>query len=213
MILINNLYLKYIREYYALYDISLNIKEGESVAFLGEVESGKTSLLRILAKVEKFNKGEVYIKNIPLRKINFATDVKLGYLPATPVFFENKTVYENFLYILKTQKVKKSERETKINEILIEFNLESLKDTKIKELTLFQKYMISFARLAFRTLEIVLIDDIFEKLNEEQSEILKQLIKKLYVGKCTLILATQNEKIAKELCKRKIYFKSGSIED
>lgn len=213
MILINNLYLKYIREYYALYDISLNIKEGESVAFLGEVESGKTSLLRILAKVEKFNKGEVYIKNIPLRKINFATDVKLGYLPATPVFFENKTVYENFLYILKTQKIKKSERETKINEILIEFNLESLKDTKIKELTLFQKYMISFARLAFRTLEIVLIDDIFEKLNEEQSEILKQLIKKLYVGKCTLILATQNEKIAKELCKRKIYFKSGSIED
>ena len=213
MILINNLYLKYIREYYALYDINLKIKEGESVAFLGEVESGKTSLIRILAKVEKYSKGEVYIKNIPLRKINYATDINLGYLPATPVFLENKTVYENLLYILKTQKVKKSEIENKINNILIEFNLESLKDTKLKQLSLFEKYLISFARLSFRKLEIVLIDDIFEKLNEEQSEIIKELIKKLYVGKSTLILATQNEKIAKELCKRKIYFKSGSIEE
>ncbi|MDD3397493.1 MAG: ATP-binding cassette domain-containing protein [Clostridia bacterium] len=213
MILINNLYLKYIREYYALYDINLKIKEGESVAFLGEVESGKTSLIRILAKVEKYSKGEVYIKNIPLRKINYATDINLGYLPATPVFLENKTVYENLLYILKTQKVKKSERENKINNILIEFNFESLKDTKIKQLSLFEKYLISFARLSFRKLEIVLIDDIFEKLNEEQSEIIKELIKKLYVGKSTLILATQNEKIAKELCKREIYFKSGSIEE
>lgn len=211
MILINNLYLKYIREYFALYDINLKIKEGESVVFLGEVESGKTSLLRILAKVEKYSKGEVYIKGIPLKKINYATDINLGYIPATPIFFENKTVYDNLLYILKTQKVKKSETENKINGILIEFNLESIKDTKIKELSLFEKYLVSFARLSFRKLEIVLIDDIFEKLNEEQQEFLKELIKKLYVGKSTLILATQNLKIAKEICKRKINFKSGSI--
>lgn len=212
MILINNLYLKYIREYFALYDINLRIKEGESVALLGEVESGKTSLLRILAKVEKINKGEVYIKGIPLRKINFSTDINLGYVPSTPVFFENKTVYENLLYILKTQKVRKPELENKINDILIEFNLESIKDTKIKELALFEKYLVSFARLSFRKLEIVLIDDVFEKLNDEQQEFLKELIKKLYVNKTTLILATQNLKIAKELCKRKINFKSGSID-
>jgi len=211
MILINNLYLKYIREYFALYDINLEIKEGDSVAFLGEVESGKTSLLRILAKVEKYTKGEVYIKGIPLQKINYSTDINLGYIPATPVFLNNKTVYENLLYILKTQKVKKSECENKINNILIEFNLESIKDTKIKELNLFEKYLVSFARLSFRKLEIILIDDIFEKINEEQQEFLKEIIKKSYVNKTTLILATQNLKIAKELCKRKVNFKSGSI--
>lgn len=211
MILINNLYLKYIREYFALYDINLEIKEGDSVAFWGEVESGKTSLLRILAKVEKYTKGEVYIKGIPLQKINYSTDINLGYIPATPVFLNNKTVYENLLYILKTQKVKKSECENKINNILIEFNLESIKDTKIKELNLFEKYLVSFARLSFRKLEIILIDDIFEKINEEQQEFLKEIIKKSYVNKTTLILATQNLKIAKELCKRKVNFKSGSI--
>ncbi|MDD4408812.1 MAG: hypothetical protein PHC47_03085, partial [Clostridia bacterium] len=68
------------------------------------------------------------------------------------------------------------------------------------------------ARLSFRMLEIVLIDDIFENLKQEEQEVLKEIIKKNYVGKSILILATQDEKIAKELCKRKIFFKSGSIE-
>jgi ABC-type multidrug transport system ATPase subunit len=211
MILIKNLYLKYIREYYALYDININIKEGESVAFIGEFESGKTSLLRVLAKIEKYIKGEVYIKGIPLRKVNYATDVNLGYIPSSPILFENKTVYDNLKYILKVQKVNKAEMERKINDALIDFNIESIKETKVKDLSLFDKYLVSLARLSFRTLEIVLIDDIFEKINQDEQEILKQHIKKLYIGKTTTIIATENEKIAKGLCKRKIYFKSGSI--
>ncbi|MDD2445430.1 MAG: ATP-binding cassette domain-containing protein [Clostridia bacterium] len=211
MILIKNLYLKYIREYYALYDINLNIKEGESVAFIGEFESGKTSLLRILAKIEKFTKGEIYIKDIPLRKVNYATDVHLGYIPSSPVLFGNKTVYDNLKYILKVQKVKKTEMERKINDALINFNIESIKETKVRDLNLFDKYLVSLARLSFRTLEIVLIDDIFNKLSEDEQEILIQHIKKLYIGKSTIIIATENEKITKSICKKSVYFKSGSI--
>ena len=72
MIRISNLFLRYVRQYYALYDINLEIAQGERVAFIGKKESGKTSLLRILLKLEKAQKGEVYIKNIPLKKLNFA---------------------------------------------------------------------------------------------------------------------------------------------
>ena len=41
MVEVKNLFLKYTREYYALYDINLNIEDGEAVAFVGEDESGK----------------------------------------------------------------------------------------------------------------------------------------------------------------------------
>lgn len=90
MVEVKNLFLKYTREYYALYDINLNIEDGEAVAFVGEDESGKTSLLRVLAKLEKATKGEVYIRDIPLEKVNFRTDLQAGYVPATPVFLEKK---------------------------------------------------------------------------------------------------------------------------
>ena len=212
MILVKNLYLKYIREYFALYDISLEIEDGEKVALVGEEHSGKTSLLRILAKVEKPSKGEVYIKDIPLKKVNFKYDVSAGYLPASPVFFDKKTVYENFKYILKYQKLNEADIENKINDALINFNIETLKDTKIKELTLFEKYLISIARLSFRNLELVMIDNIFDGLNEEEKGKIVAIIKEKFSDKkTTLIVATTDEKIAKELANRSIYFSNGSI--
>ena len=212
MILINNLYLKYVREYYALYDINLKIKQAETIAFIGEKESGKTTLLRVLAKLEKFTKGEVYIKDISLKKINFASDIRVGYLPASPVFYENKTVYKNFKNILKLQRVRKSVIENKINDILIEFNLENLKETKIKNLTLYEKYLVSIARLCFRELDIVLVDDLLDNVSEEEQEYLIEILSKKFINKkTTFILATQDQNVAKKLCKRRIYFEFGSI--
>ena len=69
MIEVKKLYLKYIREYYALYDINLKIEQGESVALIGEEGSGKTTLLRVLAKLEKYDKGEAYIKDINISSL------------------------------------------------------------------------------------------------------------------------------------------------
>ena len=55
MLSVKNLNLKYTKEFYALEDVSLEIDDGESVAFVGEAESGKTTLLRVLAKLEDFD--------------------------------------------------------------------------------------------------------------------------------------------------------------
>ena len=92
MIRIKNLYLRYTREFYALYNVNIEVSQGESVALVGEDESGKTSLLRILAKLEKLTKGEVFVKDIPIKKLNFKTDINAGYVPATPVFLKKKSV-------------------------------------------------------------------------------------------------------------------------
>ncbi len=139
MLQVKHLYLKYTREYFALYDVNLDIADGESVAFVGEDESGKTSLLRVFAKLEKPTKGEIYIKDIPIEKLNYKTDISAGYIPATPVFFEKKSVYENLKYVLKTWGYEESEIENKINQIIIDYAIEKLRDVKIKDLTLEKK--------------------------------------------------------------------------
>lgn len=211
MIQIKNLYLKYTREYFALYDINIAIFPGESVALVGEDESGKTSLLRILAKQEKPSKGDVYIKDIPLKKLNYQTDISAGYVPTTPMFFEKKTVYENFKYILKERKLPPNEIENKINRTLIEYSIEKIKDTKICELSLEEKYVLSFIRLSFRELELLMVDNIFDNISIETQEAIINMIKRLKTKSTTLIVATTKPEIAQKLCRRNIYFKSGSI--
>lgn len=212
MIVVKNLNLKFTKEFYALFDVSLDIKKGESVSILGEEHSGKTTLLRVLTGLEKYNSGEVYIKGVSLKKINFEVDVDAGYIPASPVFFENKTVYENLQYLLKIRKIKKSESEEKINKLLIDYNLERLRDEKVKNLTLCEKYILSIARLSFRNIELAFIDNIFEKLSEEELEKIKELIKKDFVSKkVTTVIATTSKTISKDLTKRSIKFKLGSV--
>ncbi len=213
MIVVKNLSLKFTKEYYALYDVSFEIKKGEAVAFLGPELSGKTTMLRVLAGLEKSNAGEIYIKNMPLKKINFSCDVDMGYIPASPVFFENKTVHQNLYHLLKTRNVDTLEIEDKINKLLIEFNLEKLRDEKVKNLSLFNKYILSIARLSFRKIEIVLIDNIFDKLSDEDLDRIKELIKKEFLAnKVTTIIATTSQNICKDLTKRILKFKLGSIE-
>ncbi len=211
MLKVNNLFLRYTREFYALYDINIDIADNEKVAFVGQDESGKTSLLRIIAKLEKMTKGEVFVRDIPLDKLDYKTDISAGYVPATPVFLEKKSVYENFKYILKGWNLTSTEIENKINDVIIEYSLEKIKDTKIKDLSIEEKYVLSLIRLTFRELDLLLVDNIFDKLSQPILEVVLSLIKTLATKKTTLIVATSKEEIADKLCKRKIYFKYGSI--
>ena len=211
MLRIKNLYLGYTREFYALYNINLEIADNERVAFVGEDESGKTSLLRIISKLEKLTKGEVYIRDIPIEKLDYKTDLSAGYIPATPVFLEKKTVYENFKYALKNWGYDDGEIESKINKVIISYSLEKIKDTKIKDLSLEEKYVLSLIRLSFRELDLLMVDNIFDNLTPTTFEVVMTLIKELTTKKTTLILATTKEEIADRLCKRKLYFKYGSM--
>lgn len=212
MIEIKNLFKKYIREYFALYDINLQVKKGETVALVGEKDSGKTTLLRILAKLEKFDKGEIYINDVSLKKIDFVHDISLGYVSFKPVFFENKTVYQNFVYVLKQRKLKAFDYERIINSVLIDYNIEKYKDVLIKDLSLFEKYLVSLVRLMLRNLDVVLIDNIFDDLTEEQLQVLLTNIKAMFADKkVTMLIAVENGDTVKGICKRFVKFKSGSI--
>lgn len=215
MISIKNLYLKYIREYYALFDINLEIADGEKVALVGGEDSGKTSLIRILSKLENFTSGEVYVNQISLKKVNYKSDISVGYLPVNPIFLKRKTVEQNFLYILKTRKINKSKAESIINKVLIDFNIEKYKYSKIEDLSLYEKYLISIARLALRDLNLILVDNIFENISTEERNNIIEIIKEKFIvnNELTSVIATSSLEIANKLSDRKIYFKSGSLVD
>ncbi len=212
MIEVKNLYLKFIREYFALYNINVTINDEECVAFIGKEHSGRTTLLRVIAGLEKFDQGEVFINDRDIKSIDFKTDVEMGYVPEIPVFFENKSVYQNLKYVLDERNYSKNEIEEKINEALINFKIEKYKDIKIKDLDMYEKYLISFVRLSLRDIKYLLVDNIFNKLTEEEGTAMLKLIEDLFISrKTTTIIVADNFKKVCPICTRAIYFESGSI--
>ena len=212
MISFVNVFVKYTKEFYALANVNLKADKGDVVALVGPKDSGKTCLLRLLAGLEKPDKGEIYIKDIPVEKIDYQTDISMGYIPYKANFFDKKSVYDNLKYVLDIRKTDKNVLEENINKAIIDFKLESIVDQKIYKLSLFQKYLVSIARLSFRKLDIVLIDNIFEELDASETKELIKLFKKYFINKNTLVLvATSDEKIAKSLATRTLFLEYGVI--
>lgn len=213
MLSIKNLNLKFTKEFYALEDINVDVEVGESIAFVGEENSGKTTLLRVIAKLEDFDSGEIYLNKIPIKKVDFKTDLNVGYVPYCPVFLENKTVYENFRYILNKKGFKPADAEKMINNAIIDFSLERIRDEKVKNIRKEDKYILSLIRLTFRPLDLLLVDNIFDEISDIYIDAILSLIKKLKGPDTTLILACTRPEIAEKICKRKIYFEHGKIVD
>ena len=215
MISIKNLKLGYIREFYALYDINLEVKKGEKVAILGQEDSGKTSLLRILAKLQKPTSGEVTINGMPLQKIDYAVDLSVAFLPFHPILFENKTVRKNIEYVLNIRQIPKEELLNLTDTILKDFALDTFAKSKVKYLSLYQKRLLQFAMLSVRNkIDLLLIDDIFIGLNEKERKTIFEMTKSfINRDETTAIFATKEEGTANELCSRIVKLHLGSIQN
>lgn len=214
MISFKNVFVKYTKEFYALSNISFKANLGEVVALVGPKDSGKTCLLRLLAGLEKADRGEIYINDIPIEKIDYKNDVSVGFIPYKAIFFEKKTVYDNLKYVLDFRNTNHEQKEKEINKAIIDFKLEDIVEEKIYKLSLYEKYLISVARLSFRKLDLVLIDNIFEELTQNETKELLKLFKKYFVNKNSLVLiATSNENLAKKIATRNINLEYGVIKD
>lgn len=213
MIEIKNLYVAFTKEFNALHNINLIVNNGENVALIGENESGKTTLLRIIAGLEQYKQGEVYIKGINLNKIDYKSDVSLAYVPQTPVLMKNKTVAENLRYVLKIRNYDNATINYKVLSALNNFSLENLKDVKVCKLSTYQKMLIQLARVSMRNVDLFLIDDIFINLTPAESEQLLVYLKNLVDSNenSTFVFASSNEMFAKALQFSVIKMEKGSF--
>ena len=106
MITLKNVSIKYVKEFYSLYNINLNING--NTLLIGDAASGNIFLLRLLAKIDTHYDGEILVDNKNLKQIK-DKDLNIAYIPQKPCLFENKTVLENLIYPLKIRKINKIE--------------------------------------------------------------------------------------------------------
>ena len=213
MILAKNVYLSYTKEYFTLNNINLEIEKGSKSVLYGEQDSGKSSLLRVIAGLEKPTKGNVYLNTIDIDKVNFKNDVSLGYIGSAGVYLNNKSVRKNLEYVLKIRKENKDVILSKVANALIKYNMEGIADKRVKELSDYDKLKLSIARLSLRKLDLLIVDDVFNDLNsKEQAQILEYIDELKEFEDVTSIIATSNKKLCEKLGNNIIKIKFGSIE-
>ena len=129
---------------------------------IGDNVSGPLTLIRLLAKLDTFYKGEILIDGKSLKKTNYKKDFNVGYVSATPKFFNNKTVIENVCYPLKSRGLKKQEQ---IDTALVHLSNWGWKDKaelKVKDLNKSDLIVLALIRASIRKLDLLLCEDIFD---------------------------------------------------
>lgn len=158
----------------AVQDITLNISEGEFVAVVGPSGCGKTTLLRILAGLDDPSEGVMTIthKNVnqPLNAMVFQEHSVFPWM----------TVRQNIAYGLNMRKVSKTTVQAVVNEYLDKIGLRKFANAYPHQLSGGMKQRVSVARAFANNPEILLMDEPFAALDEQNRLTLQQELVRIW---------------------------------
>ncbi|MBR0082052.1 MAG: ABC transporter ATP-binding protein [Clostridia bacterium] len=152
------------KEFYAVNDVTLDIKPGDFVTLLGPSGCGKTTTLRMIAGFESPDIGEIYLGG---EKINEKTPDKRD----TAMMFQNyalfphMNVYDNVAYGLKLRGFKKSEIREKVFAILDLVELKGMENRATNQLSGGQQQRVALARALVVQPSVLLFDEPLSNLD------------------------------------------------
>ena len=147
-----------------LKNISLEIKQGEFVAIVGESGKGKSTLLNIIGLLEKADSGKVFIDgecNIEPNSSKAAKVLryKINYLFQNFALIDEKNVYKNLMLSLQYVKANKKRKIQMIDSVLSKVGLEGYGNRKVFELSGGEQQRVAIARCMLKPCKIVLADE------------------------------------------------------
>lgn len=93
----------------ALENVSISVEEGEFVCLLGSSGCGKTTLLRIIAGLEKATEGKVFISGADVTELH-PSKRNFGIVFQSYALFPNLKVWQNIEFGMKCKHISKNER-------------------------------------------------------------------------------------------------------
>lgn len=148
----------------AVDNISLNVYEGELLVILGPSGCGKTTTLRLIAGLEKVDKGAIHIKGkdftyIPANKRNVG--MVFQHFALYPM-----TAFKNLAFPLRAKGLKNDMIEKKVKEIAKLLKIEDILGKRVDQLSGGQMQRVAIGRaLIRRHLDVLLLDEPFSNLD------------------------------------------------
>lgn len=209
-------YGKHATAFKALKDVSLSIKEGETVAIVGKSGSGKSTLMHLLALLDTPTSGTITLSgkntsSLSRRQLNRIRNQKFGFV--FQQFFMNPgdTVLENVLLPLKISGTRLGTRKKLALEAIDQVGLSDKARVKANDLSGGQKQRVCIARAIVNNPKVIFADEPTGNLDSATGDkiikILFNLNKKRGV---TLVIVTHDEDLAKK-CNRQIHIADGRI--
>ncbi|MCU4925658.1 ABC transporter ATP-binding protein [Halobacteria archaeon AArc-dxtr1] len=196
----------------ANYRLSLEVEDGEFLAFLGPSGCGKTTALRLIAGLEQPSEGAIYFDDERVDGRS-SSDRNVAMVFQNYALYPHMTVAENIGYPLKVRGFSPDERDQKVEEVTALLHIEDQVDKKPAALSGGQRQRVALARAIVREPTVFLLDEplsnLDAKLRQEMRIELKRLQNELDI---TTIYVTHNQEEAMSMADRVVVMNQGTIQ-
>ena len=196
----------------ALNDISLSFGETGLVFIVGRSGGGKSTLLNIIAALDRADRGDMLLygnsfKDFNSAKLDSYRNTYIGVVFQDYNLLPTLTVYQNIALALGLQSAESDER---VNAVIEKLGLQDIKDRKPNEISGGQSQRVAIARALVKDPKMILADEptgnLDSKTGHEMFDIFKEISKEKLV-----IIVTHDREIADEAGDRVIEIKDGRI--
>ncbi len=177
-----------------LNDITLNIKAGKTVAFVGPSGGGKTTLCHLIPRFYEIVDGSISIDNTDIREFTRRSLRKNIGIVQQDVFLFTGTIFENILcgkFDSTKEEVYEAAKSANIHDFIL--SLPNGYDTYVGErgvkLSGGQKQRISIARVFLKNPPILILDEATSALDNATELLIQKSLEELSKGRTTVVVA------------------------
>lgn len=175
-------------------DLTLDIKQGRTLALVGPSGSGKTTMCHLIPRFYDVDSGRITIDGMDITKMSrYALRKNIG-MVAQDVFLFNGTIRENIAYgnlDATDEEIMEAAKKANIHDYIM--TMEDGYDTQVGErgikLSGGQKQRISIARVFLKNPPILILDEATSALDNSTEMLIQQSLEELGRGRTSIIVA------------------------
>ena len=175
-----------------LTDINLELELGSRNVLLGRTLAGKTSLLRIMAGLDRPTSGSVWVDGKDVTRVSVRKR-RVAMVYQLFVNYPSLTVYQNIASPLKTSGISKSDIDRQVREIAEMLRIDDLLDRLPAELSGGQQQRTAIARALVRNAELLLMDEPLVNLDYKLREELRVELQEIFKQRKAIVVYTTTE--------------------
>jgi lipopolysaccharide transport system ATP-binding protein len=187
-------------EFWALQDVSFDVRRGEVVGIIGRNGAGKSTLLKVLSRITEPTKGRIGLKG----RVASLLEVGTGFHPEL-------SGRENVFLNGAVLGMRQAEVRQKFDEIVAFAGVEKFLDTPVKRYSSGMYVRLAFAVAAHLEPEILIVDEVLAVGDSEFQKKCLDKMREVTDGGRTVIFVSHNLSAVAALCGRAIYLKAGKV--
>ena len=195
-------------------DVSIEISQSQIVGLLGPNGAGKTTCFYMIVGLIQADRGRIFLDQKDMTKLPIHDRARhgLSYLPQESSIFRDLTVEENVLAILQIrQDLTPRERENKLEELLEEFSIEHIRNSKGLSLSGGERRRTEIARTLATEPKFILLDEPFAGVDPISVSDIKTIINQLKRRGIGILLTDHNVRETLDICEKAYIVSEGRL--